>query len=207
MRVARTIALALVAALALAGCAGDPAPPPSPEPSPTVKNSRDVTSDYRCLADHSPWTVDLDAVYRVWQQAAELEYELRGGTITGSATLSFTRDDAPRWSFTASGVAFELFFADGTRETTTLAQRLAGDYVVPEPGGVLELRSVEIEVASTDATTTAADGTRGEGTRVAAPRFPWDADVGTALDFACTEHRLLVSAPGETPETWDLSPG
>jgi hypothetical protein len=39
------------------------------------------------------------------------------------------------------------------------------------------------------------------------PRFPWDADAGTTLAFTCTEHLLVVSAPGGTPDTWDLSPG
>lgn len=207
MRGSRTVVTALVATLALAGCAEDAPAAPGPDASPTAVHSRAVASDYRCLADHSPWALDLDAVYRAWSEAAEAEHELRGGTITGTATLSFTRTDERRWSSTASSVAFELFFADGARETTTLDHRLSGDYLVAEPGGVLELLSHETGTSATDAVSIAADGTRAEGTRVAAPRFPWDADAGTVLHFACTEHRLLVSAPGETPETWDLSPG
>lgn len=207
MRVPRTAGVALLAAVTLAGCAAEPPTAPEREPSPAASHSRDVAADYRCLADHSPWTVDLDDAFVAWRDDAEAAHELRGGTVTGTATVRFTRGDKPRWSFTAHGVAYELFFADGARERTGSALELAGGYTVVEPGGVLELRTVEVELAETDAVTIAADGTRSEGTRVAAPRFPWDADVGTMITFACTEHRLLVSAPGEVPDAWDLSPG
>lgn len=207
MRVSCTVAAAALAAFTLVGCTAPPPAPPSETPTPTATHSRDVAAAYRCLADHSPWTVDLDDAFRAWQDAAATEHELRGGTISGTATLRFTRGEQPHWSFTAGGVAFELFFADGARETIEYTQQLAGDYLVPEPGGALELLSVEVTEAHTDVVSLAADGTPSEVPRVAAPRFPWDADVGTALSFACTEHRLLVSAPGETPDTWDLSPG
>lgn len=202
MRAPRAMAALLVAA-ALAGCAEQG----SPRPTPTASHSRDVAAAYRCLADHSPWTVDLDAVYEEWYDTVGATRELRGGTITGTAELSFTRDERASWSFTASGISYELFFADGTRETTSLVRELTGSYTLPEPGGMLELSTVRVVAAATDADTAAEDGTRTEGTTAAAPRFPWDADAGTTLAFTCTEHRLVVSASGSTPDTWDLSPG
>lgn len=201
------LATVLAAPLALGACAGDPAAPPRAEPTPTASTSRDVGAAYRCLADHSPWTVDLDAVYREWYEAAESAHELRGGTVTGTATVSFTRGEDRRWAFTASGVVFELFYADGAREATTLEHRLTGDYLVAEPGGELQLRSVEVTEARTDVAPTEADGAPADASRVAPPRVPWDAAPGTALGFTCTEHRLLVSTPGEMPASWDLSPG
>jgi len=207
MRVTRTLVLALVAALALSACAGAGSGAESGRPSPTPGHSRDVAAAYRCLADHSPWAVDLDAAYRAWYAATGTRHALRGGTITGSATMSFTRDHSPRWSFAANGLAYELFFDDGTHETTRLDLELAGDFAVPEPGGVLVLREVEVTEATTVTAARAADGTDSSRTRVAAPSFPWDGPNGTALSFTCTEHRLLVSAPGEVPATWDLSPG
>jgi hypothetical protein len=194
------MAALLVGAAALAGCTAH-------TPAPATTSSREVTSAYRCLADHSPWTVDLEAVYQAWRDAVGAEHELRGGTIAGTAELSFTRGERSTWTFTASGVSYELFFADGTRETTSLARELTGTYTLPEPGGLLELSTARVVAAATDAQTAAEDGTRTEGTTVAAPRFPWDADAGTTLAFTCTEHRLVVSAPGAAPDTWDLSPG
>lgn len=202
-RAAIGIVASIMVALALAGCAAKPAP----EPSPTVTHSREVASAYRCLADHSPWTLDLDTIYREWYEAAAAEHELDGGTITGTAELRFTRGEHPSWSFTASGVSYELFFAGGAREVTMFSRELDGSYTLPEPGGVLTLTTVRVVTSTTDATSLAEDDTRAEGTSVAAPRFPWDADAGTMLAMTCTEHRLVVSAPGETPDTWDLSPG
>jgi hypothetical protein len=199
MRAPRAIAALLVVA-ALAGCAAQ-------TPVPRASASREVTSAYRCLADHSPWTIDIEAVSQDWRDAVSVQHELRGGTSTGTAELSFTRGEHTTWTFTASGVSYELFFADGARETTSLARELAGTYTLPEPGGVLELSTVRVVAAATDADTVAEDGTRTEGTTVAVPRFPWDADAGTTLAFTCTEHLLVVSAPGGTPDTWDLSPG
>jgi hypothetical protein len=203
MRTARAVTASIVAALALVGCAGEL----TPEPSPTVTHSREVASAYRCLTDHSPWTLDLDTVYREWYEAASADRELSGGSITGTAELSFTRSERPRWTFTANGVAYELFFPGGSREATTFSRELSGGYTLPEPGGILTLTSVREVASQTDATTLAEDGTRTEGTSVAAPRFPWDATAGTQLAMTCTEHRLVVSSPGETPDTWDLSPG
>ena len=202
MRTPRAVVLTLVACASLAGCAD-----PGPAPEPTATHSREVASAYRCLADHSPWTLDLDRVYSEWFEAADADGELSGGTVTGTAELSFTRGDAPTWRFTARGVAYELFFASGVRETTTIARELTGGYTLPEPGGLLTLTSVRIVTDETDAASVSDDGTRTVGTSVAAPRFPWDADAGTMLAMTCTEHRLVVSAPGHTPDTWDLSPG
>jgi hypothetical protein len=104
-------------------------------------------------------------------------------------------------------VSYELFFAGGVRETTSSSQELQGSYTLPEPGGILTLTSVRTVGGTTDAASLAEDGTRTEGTSVAAPRFPWHAEAGTALAITCTEHLLVVSAPGETPDTWDLAPG
>jgi hypothetical protein len=203
MRAPRAAAAALGLALALSGCVGAPAS----EPTPTVTHSREVASTYRCLADHSPWTLDLDTVYREWYEATASRHELDGGTITGTAELIFTRGPDPSWTFTASDVTFELYFAGGGRESTAYIRELRGRYAVPEPGGVLALTSVRAVETVTDAATVTEDGTRTEGTSVAAPRFPWDAEPGTLLAMTCTEHRLVVSVPGATPETWDLSPG
>jgi hypothetical protein len=205
MRAPRATAALLAAAtgIALAACAESP----PAAPGPTATHSREVASDSRCLADHSPWTVDLEAVFAEWRDAVGATRELQGGTISGTAELSFTRGDSSTWTFTASGVSFELYFADGTRETTTLARELTGSYALPEPGGLLELSTLRVIAAATDAVTTDESGARSEGTSVAAPRFPWDAEAGTTLAVTCTEHRLVVSAPGETPDAWDLSPG
>ena len=206
-RVATSAAVALAAvaltAVTLTGCTGAPAS----EPTPTVTQSREVASAYRCLADHSPWTLDLDTVYREWYEAAASDHQVDGGSITGTAELSFTRGEHPSWTFTANGVNYELFFVGGVRESTTSSLESSGGYTLPEPGGTLTLTSVQVVTGTTDAVSLDEDGTRTEGTSVAAPRFPWDAAAGTTLAMTCTEHRLVVSAPGETPETWDLSPG
>lgn len=203
MRTPRAMAALVVIGVSLAGCAGERAA----DPSPAVTHSREVASTFRCLVDHSPWTLDLDTVYREWYAAASTDHELAGGSITGSAELTFTRGEVPRWKFAASGVNYELFFSGGTRETTTFSRELSGGYTLPEPGGILTLTSVREAASQTDAATLAEDGTRTEGTSVAAPRFPWDGNSGTQLALTCTEHRLVVSAPGETPDTWNLSPG
>ncbi len=202
MRVPRAIAGAVVVA-ALAGCAATPAE----RPAPTATHSREVASASRCLADHSPWTVDLEEAYRAWYDAAGATRELRSGAVSGTAELSFTRGDATTWTFTADRVSFELFFADGTRESTTFARESSGGYTLPEPGELLQLDTVRVVAAATTAGTTTSDGATSPGTSIAAPHFPWDAEPGTVLGFACTEHRLLVSAPGETPDTWSLIPG
>ncbi|MGN6273476.1 MAG: hypothetical protein ACTHMQ_10355 [Protaetiibacter sp.] len=197
------MAASLCLALTLSACAGAPVS----EPTPSVTQSREVASAYRCLADHSPWTLDLDTIYREWYEAAAREHELDGGAVTGTAELIFTRGPDPSWTFTASGVTFELFFSGGGRESTAYMRELRGRYAVPEPGGVLALTSVRAVETVTDAASVAEDGTRTAGTSVAAPLFPWDAEPGTLLAMTCTEHRLVVSVPDATPETWDLSPG
>lgn len=202
MRAPRTLVAMALAAFALTACTG--APPPD---RPAVTHSREVASAYRCLADHSPWTLDLDRVYREWFETASAEHELSGGDVTGTAEVSFTRGENPQWSFTASGVSYELFFTGGARESTAFSRELTGDYTVPEPGGALTLTTVRVVASATDAASLADDGTRTEGTSVAPPRFPWDAEAGTTLAMTCTEHRLVVSAPGEVPDTWDLLPG
>lgn len=203
MRAPRALSAALLVAVALTGCSGTPAA----EPRATPTHSREVASTYRCLADHSPWTLDLDAIYREWYDAAAEAHALDGGSVTGTGELSFTRGPHPSWTFRASGVSYELFFAGGVRETTSSSQELRGSYTLPEPGGILTLTSVRAVGGTTDAASLAEDGTRTAGTSVAAPRFPWHAEAGTALAITCTEHLLVVSAPGETPDTWDLAPG
>ena len=111
MRAPRVLSAVLLAAVALTGCSGTPAA----EPRATPTHSREVASAYRCLADHSPWTLDLDAIYREWYDAAAAEHALDGGSVTGTAELSFTRGPHPSWTFRASGVSYELFFAGGVR--------------------------------------------------------------------------------------------
>jgi hypothetical protein len=200
MRPSRASAVLVVAALALGGCAAGPATPDA-----TV--SRDVATAYRCLADHSPWSVDLDGVFDAWLDTVPEDRAVRGGEVTGTATLSFTRGSVPRWTFTATGVDFELFLGDGTTETTSLARELEGRYDIPEPGGALTLTRIRVIAAATDATTVAADGTRTEGVSVVAPRFPWETEDGEELPFTCTEHRLVVGTSGPAPFDWSLYPG
>jgi len=199
MRLPGATAAIVAVAFALAACSAQPAPAPDPT------RSRDIASASRCLADHSPWTVDLDGAYQEWADAVDAERPVRGGTVSGSAELSFTRD--AEWTFVARRVEFGLTFTDGSSESTSLARELTGTYELEEPDGSLELTSTRVAAAATDAATIAADGTRHEGASVAPPLFPWDAPAGTTLAFACSEHRLLVSTPGETPTAWRLLPG
>lgn len=201
MRRSRVTALVITAcaASALVACAAPAAPTETP-------TSRAETLATRCLADHSPWTVDLDAVYDAWIDAVPETTAARGGEVTGSARLSFTRGDESAWAFTAEGVDFELFTAEGAIESTVVARELAGDYTLVDDGTVLELTTARVLSGATEVTTTAPDGGRSEGVSVPAPGFPWNAAPGTRLAFTCTEHRLVVSVPGGTPATWSLYP-
>ncbi|MCS0499021.1 hypothetical protein [Protaetiibacter mangrovi] len=199
MRVLRAsgVAAAACAVLVLTGCG---APDDAETPI-----GRDAASDYRCLAEHSPWIVDLDAAYDAWRDAAAQGVGVRAGDVTGSARLSFTGSADPRWRFSAERVAYELFLDDGSRESTTVSGEYSGDYRLSPSGGMLVLTSVRVDAADSAATATAADGTSGAVT-VPAPAFPWDAGAGASLAFTCTEHRLIVDAVGGIPSNWNLYP-
>lgn len=201
-RFAMAAVSAAALALALSACSvGGAAPTPTPTP-----DSRDVAEAYRCLADHSPWSVDLDAAHAEWSESADTVSEpVNGGEVTGTATIAFTRGDSSSWSFTATGVDYELYFGDGTRERTSLDVESGGRYVIPEPGDTLVLSRVEVETTAEELQTTEADGTTTATVAIAAPRFPWL--VGGAVAFTCTEHRLVVSTPGQVPASWTLLPG
>ena len=67
------------------------------------------------------------------------------------------------------------------------------------------LSAVRVDTSTEVGTTVAADGTTTAGVTVAPPRFPWL--VGTAVTFTCTEHRLVISTPGQVPASWTLQPG
>lgn len=187
--------------LALTGCTADATPaPPTATPA-----SREVAAAYRCLADHSPWSIDLDAAHTEWSDSAGTADPVTGGEVTGTATVAFTRGDAPAWTFTATGVDYELYFDDGTRERTSLDVESSGRYLIPEPGDSLTLSRVRVTSTSEETQATAADGTTTATVAVAAPRFPWL--VGSTVAFTCTEHRLVVSTPGQVPASWTLLPG
>jgi len=195
-------AVIAIVAVGVGGCAAGGAPP-GPSPTPT---SRDVSVAYRCLADHSPWTLDLDAAHAEWSDAADdPAHPVTGGEANGTATVRFSRGETPRWEFTATGVDYELFFADGVREATEVAADSHGRYAIAEPGDRLVLSAVQVDASSETATTTASDGTTASGVTVAAPLFPWL--VGSSVAFTCTEHRLVISTPGQVPASWTLQPG
>lgn len=203
MRNRLAVAATVVVASALAGCTVDTATPATPTPTPT---SREVSSAYRCLADHSPWSIDLDAVHSEWSEAADdVDHAVSGGDVTGTATVTFTRGAQPSWMFDATGVDYELYFADGTRERTVLEVESTGRYVIPEPGDLLELSRVRVATSGEEFSTTAQDGTTTTSVTVASPRFPWLVDSTVA--FTCTEHRLVLSTPGQVPASWTLLPG
>jgi len=201
-RFATAVTAAASLVLALSACTAG-GTPPTPTPTP---GSRDVAAAYRCLADHSPWSVDLDAAHTEWSGSADTASDpVSGGEVTGTATVAFTRGGTPSWTFRATGVDYELYFADGTRERSALDVETAGRYVIPEPGDALVLSRVKVASTSEDTQTTASDGTTTATVAVAAPRFPW---LGAgSLAFTCTEHRLVISTPGQVPASWTLLPG
>jgi len=92
------VAAAAVVVAALFGGAGCAAAGPSPSPTPTpTPASRDVAAASRCLADHSPWTVDLDTAHAEWSRTADdPAHPVTGGEANGTATVAFTRGDDPR---------------------------------------------------------------------------------------------------------------
>lgn len=201
-RFATAASAAAAVAFALTACS---APGGAPTPTPTP-DSRDVAEAYRCLADHSPWSVDLDAAHAEWSDAADTASDpVSGGEVTGTATVAFTRGDGASWTFTATGVDYELYFADGTRERTSLDVESGGRYVISEPGDALALSRVHVASTAQELQTIAGDGTTTEEVAVAAPRFPWL--VGGSVAFTCTEHRLVISTPGQVPASWTLLPG
>ncbi len=192
----------VVVAFGASGCVAD-APPADPTPAPA---SRDVAAAYRCLIDHSPWTVDVDAAHAEWSATVDdPAHPVTGGEANGTATITFTRDEVSRWDFTATGVDYELYYGDGTRESTAVDLRSSGRYAIPEPGDQLVVNRVLVDAETEDATTTASDGTITPGVAVASPQFPWVAAGRFA--FTCTEHRLVFSTPGQVPGSWTLQPG
>lgn len=201
MRSARAVSLVLAGAgvLALAACS-------TPEPSPTPTTARAVASAQRCLADHSPWTLDLDAAYTAWYPDADGDEAPTGGDVIGSAHMTFTRGAETEWTFTANEVDYELFFADGSRESTTTSAELEADYLIHDDGDVFELVGVHPISATSTGSPTAPDGTSTEQPSIAAPEFPW-LDGETEFAFSCTEHRLVISDPGSVPNAWTLLPG
>lgn len=199
-KLASAAAVAAALALALTACSGGGTPPTA------TPASRGVAEAYRCLADHSPWSVDLDAAHAEWSGAADTSSRaVAGGEVVGTATVSFTRAESPAWTFTATGVDYELYFADGTRERTSLGVESSGRYVIPEPGDTAVLSRVRVTATSEETQTIASDGTTTSTVAVAAPRFPWL--VGSEVAFTCTEHRLVFSTPGQVPASWTLLPG
>ena len=198
---AASAALALAGALALASCAA-PAPPSTATPT----TAPAAASAQRCLADHSPWTLDLDAAYTAWYRAADGDEAPTGGEVTGSARMTFTRGADTEWSFTANGVDFELFFADGSRESTAASADYTAVYLVDDDGEAFELARVRTISATSTGSATASDGTSTDQPSIAAPEFPW-VDGETAFPFSCTEHRLVISDPDSAPNAWTFLPG
>ncbi|PZQ88137.1 MAG: hypothetical protein DI534_11730 [Leifsonia xyli] len=199
-RVASSLLAMLASAAVLSGCASEP--PPA-----EATGSREVVTASRCLTEHSPWTLDLDEVFTAWSGAIPADRQVRGGEVTGTATLSFTAGTAPSWTFTANKVDYQLFFDDGTTESTSLARELQGRYTIRDAGGTLELSAVQVVAAATDASTVTEDGTLTAAVSIAAPSFPWDDAEGASISFTCTEHLLLVRTPEQSPATWSLYPG
>ena len=198
IRTVTTLATGVVGLGLLSGCAA----PEPPDPTPTV--SREEASAVRCLADHSPWSLDLDAAFDEWFDSAE-HADPVGGAVTGSARMSFTRER--EWRFVASSVDFELHLSDGARESTTQSAEYDGDYTVTSDGGEVVLSRLRVASSNATATATAPDGSPADAPRVPAPSFPWEGADTLSLTFSCTEHRLVVSDPSGVPTAWTLQPG
>ena len=203
MRSARAASalLATAGVLVLASCAA-PEPPSTSTPTTTPA----AASAQRCLADHSPWTLDLDAAYTAWYGDAEGDEVPTGGEVTGGAQMAFTRGADTEWSFTANGVDFVLFFADGSRESTTASAEFEAVYLIDDDAESFELVSVRTISATSTGSATAPDGTSTDQPSIAAPEFPWG-DSETEFPFSCTEHRLVISDPDSVPNAWTFLPG
>jgi hypothetical protein len=193
--------LAVVGALALVACA---APEPASSPTPTAAPA--AASALRCLADHSPWTLDLEAAFAAWYRDADGEHVPTGGDVTGTAQMTFTRGAEPEWGFTATGVDFELYFEDGSRESSTTSAELAASYLIIDDAEAFELVRVRMITPAPTGSASPGDDASTDQSRIAAPAFPW-VDGETEFAFSCTEHRLVISDPDSTPSAWTFLPG
>ena len=220
MRRSRRAASALCALPALAllvGCAAPAVPPASTPPTdagatPTADpadpggtpGTPAAASALRCLTQHSPWRLDLAAAATAWQHAADPDDAPSASEASGTALLHVTDDD-PAWRFTADGVTLELLYADGRRERTVIQAGITARLALDGTGRTLVLTELVAERDETRTTATTADGDDAGAPWVPPLQLPWRED-GSALDFSCTEHRLVVSDPRGVPAAWTLLP-
>ncbi|TXK19615.1 hypothetical protein [Homoserinibacter sp. GY 40078] len=193
-------ATVVTAAAVLVACAPTTAPPDDAEtPLP-----RDLRLAFACLADHSPWELDLDdAVHERADVASASGTAVLGTATRGRATMSFGADDDPAWSFHAIGVMLEVRYGDGALERAMLDGDLDARYDLEESGpGVLLLVRPDGGLSNTTAAR-GADGTPADP-HLPAITLPWDGDA--VVDIACTEHKLVISVPGGSPASWEFLP-